>query len=31
MNKEDNDLAQLDKMHHEYKKKEAEINLDGDV
>ena len=31
MKKQDNDLTQLGKFHHQYKKKDAEINLDGDL
>lgn len=29
--KQDNDLTQIGKFHHSYKKKDAEINLDGDI
>jgi len=30
MKNQNSDLTQLGKFHHQYKKKEAEINLDGD-
>lgn len=30
MSTQDDDLAQLEKFHHEYKQKDAEINLDND-
>lgn len=28
---EDHDLAQIEKFHHEFKERDAEINLDSDV